>query len=365
MTRALPPIFLFLAACRVDHVIASLSEGGSTDLSDSSGATSAATSSVTETSASETGASETGTTGGGCMLDEAPPCEGVNDPWKAIGLGCAATPISGPTIDAPEPSAYRVAAQFGNAYWSPREGAQLLVLSTGTLPIPDVNGRLSVPAGSAQPGTDNEAQNGGELPAPLAPVPGSEVPYQECDGVNDCSHSLPAAWTPGTAVDMIVLGAQVTAPVQAAGFALDVAWLSAEFPERADQPDGDLAIVWINSEAFTGNLLTVDGAALSAMGARSRVVEGELVGDHPSLQSTGFEGVEGPPCDYGWAVYTSCPVGGALDWTPLRGPVGPGETFTLTIALLDRWDALGDTVLLLDAWRWTCDGCALGETCGL
>jgi hypothetical protein len=101
------------------------------------------------------------------------------------------------------------------------------------------------------------------------------------------------------------------------------------------------------------------------MGARTRVVEGELVGDHPPLQSTGFEGVEGPSCDYGWAVYTSCPVGGATGWGTLRGPVGPGETFSFTIALLDRWDALTDTVLLLDAWRWTCDGCALGVDCGL
>lgn len=357
MQRAVLPMFLTLAACRVDHVIAALTEADSGDPSDSSGATTAGT--------GETGSSATGETGSACMFDQAPACEGVNDPWKAIGLGCAGTPIADETVDAPEPSAYRVASQFGNAYWSAREGAQLLVLTTGSLPIPDVNGRVSVPAGSAQPGTDNAAQNGGDLPPPISPTPGGAAPYEGCDGVGDCSDSLPDAWTPGTAVDMITLAAQVTAPAQAAGFALDVAWLSAEFPERADEPDGDLAIVWVSSEGFTGNLLTLDGAALSAMGARSRVVEGELVGDHPALQSTGFEGVEGPPCDHGWAVYQSCPVGGAIDWGTLRGPVGPGETIALTIALLDRWDGLTDTVLLLDAWRWTCEACALGVDCGL
>lgn len=358
-------MFVLLAGCRVDHVIAALTEDGSGGLSDSSGAGVTTGDGGSGTATSENEASSGGSTGDACMFDGAAPCEGVNDPWKAIGLGCAGTPIAGATIDAPEPSAYRVASQFGNSYWSAREGAQLLVLTTGKLPIPDANGKLTLTAGSSQPGSDNEAQNGGELPAPLMPAPGSEVPYQDCDGVGDCSHSLQGAWTQGTAVDMIVLGAQVTAPMQAAGFALDVAWLSAEFPERADMPDGDLAIVWISSEAFTGNLLTIDGVALSAMGARTRVVEGELVGDHPALQSTGFEGVEGPSCDYGWAVYASCPVAGATGWGTLRGPVGSGETFSLTIALLDRWDALTDTVLLLDAWRWTCDGCALGVDCGL
>jgi len=356
MTRACLAILLALAACRIDHTVAELTEGSTAETS--GGATDASAS---------TGAAATGTTGGACMFDGATPCEGVSDPFRAIGLGCATTPIAGEGITTAEPSAYRVASQFGNAYWSPREGAQILVLTTGSLPIPDANGYVRLVAGSTQPGTDNMGQNGADLPPPIEPFPGSasDTPFKDCDGENDCSYSLPDLWTNGTGADLLSLAFSVTVPDGAAGFALDVAWLSAEFPERAETPDGDLAVVWVSAESFTGNLATVDGGALVAANIRSQVVEGELVGDHPALAATGFEGVEGPPCDHGWAVYQSCPRAGALAWTPLRGPASPGETIAVTIALLDRWDAVNDTTLLLDAWRWTCDGCELGSTCGL
>lgn len=361
---ALAPL-LALAACTVDHVVAQLTEATAATIPGTTA--DVATASDGSTSDGSASGSSGETTGGGCKFDDAAPCEGVSDPFKAIGLGCPTTPIAGEFVDADEPSSYRVAAQFGNAYWVAREGAQLLALTTGSLPIPDANGHLFLVAGSAQPGVDNAGQNGDDLPPPIYPFPGSAsgTPFQDCDGENDCSYSLPFIWVNGTAADMITLGFSVTAPADAAGFALDVAWLSAEFPERAEVSDGDLAIVWVISEGFTGNLATVEGAALTAESVRSYVVEGQLVGDHPSLAATGFDGVEGAACDYGWAVYPSCPRGGALDWTALRGPAGPGETIAVTIALMDRQDPFADTTLLLDAWRWTCEPCVPGSTCGL
>lgn len=346
MPRALATLLLLApTACRIDHVVAVLTEG--------TGSSSAATSDPT--------------TGGACGLPPSAPCEGVNDPFTAIGLGCPETPISGQTVDAGEPASYRVTTQFGNAYWAAREGGQALVLTTGALPIPQVNGNLFVTAGSAQPGTDNAADNAVDLPPPIEPFPGSATgtPYQQCDGENDCSDSLPDLWENGTASDLVALRFSAQVPAGAAGFALDLAWLSAEFPERADTPDGDLFVAWLSSEAFTGNLATLEGAALTAMATRGRVVEAGLVGDHPGVQATGFEGVEGPPCDYGWAVYSSCPRGGATGWMTMRGPVAAGETIALTLALMDRGDALGDTAVMLDAWRWTCDACTFGADCGL
>lgn len=357
MPRVCPAVVLALAACRVDVTVAALTEA---DADPSAAATAMATGEAS-------GDATTATTGPACMFDGAAPCEGVSDPFRAIGLGCATTPITTPVIASDEPGAYRVATQFGNAYWNPREGVQLLALTTGRLEIPDNNGYVRAVAGSAQPGVDNAGANDVDLPPPIEPYPGSasDTPWVDCDGENDCSYSLPDLWVEGGGADPVVLDFRVTAPAEAAGFALDVGWLSAEFPERADAPDGDLAVVWVSAEGFTGNLATVGGAALVPANVRGPVVEGGRVGDHPSLAGTGVEGVEGPSCDHGWAAYTSCPRGGALDWMALRGPVGPGETIAVTIALVDRTDALLDTVLLLDAWRWTCEGCALGSTCGL
>ncbi len=356
MPRVLVALVLALAACRVELTVAALGES----------ATSTAMMTTTTGAEATTDAPTTGaTTGAACEFDGVAACEGVNDPFRAIGLGCAGTPITAPVVTSDEPGAYRVATQFGNAYWGPREGAQLLVLTTGSLPIPDANGYVQAVAGSGQPGVDNAGENGVDLPPPIEPFPGSEAPWVGCDGENDCSHSLPDLWENGTGADAVGLSFSVTAPAGAAGFALDVAWMSAEFPERAELPDGDLAVVWVSAEGFTGNLATVGGAALVPMHVRGQVVEGQRVGDHPSLAGTGMEGVEGPSCDFGWAAYTSCPRGGALEWMTLRGPASAGEVVAVTVLLMDRQDALLDSLLLLDAWRWTCEGCALGSTCGL
>ena len=40
-------------------------------------------------------------------------------------------------------------------------------------------------------------------------------------------------------------------------------------------------------------------------------------------------------------------------------------TMTMVIAVYDGGDANIDTAVLLDNWRWDCDGCTPGSTCGV
>lgn len=336
--RSLLPLAL-LTGCHAVVVVAErdsdLSSGTSSDLS----------SGTSSDPSTETG----DPTGGACELP-AIPCDGEFDPLRALGLDC---PDDGAPVDAreylsPEPGGLRAARQFANAAWNPRAGQQLLALSTGVLPAPDPNGRIEVPARSATPGTANANPDGVALPAPADPA------------------ALGEHWSTAASHDLVAVRFDVGVPAGARGFALDLAFMTAEFPQRADQPLGDALVVWTAGEAFTGDLAGA-GTPITVLGLRAALADGGLVGDAPALIATGFDGVDPEACDLGWISYPQCPRGAALAWSTLRGPVVAGETLAVVIALADMTDAQRDTVALLDAWRWTCDACAeSSETpCGL
>jgi hypothetical protein len=289
-------------------------------------------------------------TGEACELPPVSECDGEFDPLRALGLDCPddGAPVSAHEYLSPEPGGLRAARQFANAAWNARAGQQLLALSTGVLPPPDPNGRITVPARSATPGTANGNPEGAELPAPA-----------------DAS-TLTDHWQTAATHDLVALRFDVGVPAGARGFALDLAFMTAEFPQRADQALGDALVVWSTGEAFTGDLASV-GTPVTVLGLRAALAGGGLVGDAPALLETGFDGVDAEACDLGWISYPQCPRGAALAWSTLRGPAVAGETLAVVIALADMTDAQRDTVVLLDAWRWTCEACAESSDtpCGL
>lgn len=61
------------------------------------------------------------------------------------------------------------------------------------------------------------------------------------------------------------------------------------------------------------------------------------------------------------------PVGGATGWFTATGSATEGETFTLAWALFDMGDSFYDTTVVLDAFRWDCEGCVPSEidSCGI
>lgn len=290
------------------------------------------------------------TTGEACELPPALACDDDFDPLRALGLACPddGAPVSASEYLSPEPGGLRTARQFANAAWNPRAGQQLLALSTGFLPAPDPNGRITVPARSATPGTANANPDGAPLPAPADPA------------------RLGEHWQTAATHDLVALRFDVGVPAGAHGFALDLSFMTAEFPQRADLALGDALVVWQTGEAFTGDLAGL-GTPVTVLGLRAALAAGGLVGDAPALLETGFDGLDPEACDLGWISYPQCPRGAALAWSTLRGPGVPGETLAVVIALADLTDAQRDTVVLLDAWRWTCAACAAlsDAPCGL
>lgn len=385
--RSLVLLVGLVAGCYVDHVAGervsteatgSTSAGPTTTLAPSSSgqADELGTSVATTTT---TAASDDSTTAP--VICDAPTghvvCDEGPDPFRAIGLGCPgnefeSTPLVSSTLTSPDETAWRLTRELGNAFWSPREGSTLLALTTGTLPLPDASGRIEVPFGQGWAVDGNNGNpDAGPLPPPVATAPGSNggaggTPFSRCDGVGDCSDTLPALLASGGPPhDLVSLSFEVDVPAGAHGWRVDLVWLSAEFPARVDAAANDAFVWWVESEAYVGNIATWGGAPMTATGLRPQLVEADLVGEAPALLDTGLGGTTAQPCEYPWAAWDACPRGAASGWLTLDGPANPGEVLGLTAVLFDQGDTELDTLVLLDDWRWHCPGCTPGQDCGL
>ena len=327
---------------------------------DGSGSSSAATSDAS---------SGAGDLGGDCELSQPDPsCDAFADPLRAFELACYPG-VAAATFQSSDGAAWRRAHEFGNAFFAPRFGDALLVLGTGVLAEAAAGGQVSQAIGAAEPGTANTNPDDASLPAPIVIEAGSNdgaggAPFFDCDGVGDCSDTLAQAWTDGgPAHDLLWWSVDVAVPDAAGHFAIDLAWLSAEFPERIGDAANDTFVVWLSSEAFTGNVATVQGRRLDTTSLAGLMLAHR--GDDPMLLRTGFDGGTELPCELDGATVPSCPRGATTGWLTLRAPVHGGETATIVAALFDQGDALLDSVLLLDHFRWGCEPCTPGGDCGV
>jgi hypothetical protein len=377
-----------VAGCYVDHVAGervsaevagSTTAAGATSPTGPTTAADASSSAIDGPGTSTAAGSDDATTA--TVACEAPTghavCDDGPDPFRAIGLGCPGTRFDSTalvrsTLDSPDETAWRLTRELGNAFWSPREGTSLLALTTGTLPLPDASGRIAIPFGQGfAPSGNNGNPDGAALPPPVSTAPGSNggaggTPFVGCDGAGDCSDTLPALLpAAGPANDLLALSFEVEVPVGVHGFRVDLVWLSAEFPARVGAPANDAFVWWVSSEAYVGNIATLDGAPMTATGLRPQLLEANLVGNAPALLDTGLGGTTGQPCEYPWAAWAACPRGAASGWLTLDGPANPGEVLGLTAVLYDQGDTELDTLVLLDDWRWHCPGCTPGQDCGL
>ncbi|MBC8068017.1 MAG: hypothetical protein IAG13_06755 [Deltaproteobacteria bacterium] len=404
-TAAVVALWACAPACRGEYVVAVLEPtstssgehetstihgGSSTGAATSSGLgssdASSADSSSTDVPTCDDGASEgsdsTETTGP-LPTCEAPMghtvCDSDLDPMHALGLGCSggaqeSTPVIDPVVTG-DPQTLAVATRFGddgNAHFVPTEGSKLLVISTGTLD--KIGDHVEVPLGRTYAEDGDNPNPDGALPEPIVPEPGSAggpcgTPFVGCDGIGDCSESLPEVWEAGGALahDLAWLRFDVAVPAGTFGYRVDLAWFTAEFPEAHAASASDLLVWWQSSERFTGNVATVDGAALTVANAGATIVSEGFVGNAPELAGTGFESTEAAACDTPWIDYPAgqCPNGGSTGWMTLQGPAHPGEIVTVAVALFDVGHANIDSAVVLDNWRWNCDGCTPGASCGL
>jgi hypothetical protein len=329
---------------------------------DSTDTTEGDTTDTTDTTDTDTDTTTTGDPP--CPLADAHvPCDADDDdPFHAIGLDCPgqspeSTPISGSSFSSPDNDAWKVANQFGSSGdWTAHEGEKLLIISTGELTDPDNQGAVILDEGIAQPGTGNGNPDGvGNLPNPIEPQDGSGgMPFMDCDGVNDCSDTLQAQWELGgeEANDLLSFTFDIEVPAEASGYEFDFAFFSSEFPEWVDTMYNDIFVVWSTSETYTGNVTFIDGQPLTITAIDNLIAH---QGNSPLLEGTGVDGV------------MMGPLGGATGWFTASGSAAAGETFSLTWAIFDMGDEFYDTTVLLDAFRWDCEGCVPSEVdgCGI
>lgn len=346
---------------------ASTSDGG-----DGDGATS------TDADTGTTGDTTTDSGGGDGDGDdcEAPAnhitCDAPSDnptPDMAVGLNCPgdqynSTQTVAASLNSPDANAWRIARQFGTSGdWVNTEGDQMLVISTYTVPAPDGTGMINAGNNLYVSGGDNQNPNSQQLPSPMSPINGGNPAFTGCDGVNDCSNSLQAQWNQGgsTANDLIWMDFSVEVPGGTYGWTMDFNFITAEYPNWVGTEYNDILVVWNTSEAYTGNVCFVGDEPCTVTALEAAIEDaanGGAIHTSPKMAGTGMKANGG---------LLGTPGGGATGWYQMQGQSVPEETLEITIALFDMGDSLWDTIVLLDNWRWNCEGCdpSIPGDCGV
>jgi hypothetical protein len=306
----------------------------------------------------------------GAKMDDGPPelceapgnlvsCDATADSptiFNALGLNCVGgpdqvIPIVGEGFNQTDAGTWAVASQFGTfvdpvsgePIWSPTEGENFLVLSSGQVGTPNASGALP-----AQGSDSSGNPDGKPLPAPMTAMSGSgAAPFVGCDGVGDCSDSLAGQWAAGgnEANDLIWFQFASQVPGGTHGFSVDFAYFSEEFPEFVGTTYNDMFVVWSDSETYTGNLCFVDDEPCTV----TALWPTQFQNNDPELDGTGFAG------------------DGATGWFQIKGSAEPLELLQLSFAVFDMGDTVLDTYVIIDNFQWDCEGCTPTEVnpCGV
>ena len=280
-------------------------------------------------------------------------------------------------------AAWQVAKGFGNyqdpknpgkLLYSPREGNTFLMVSTGVIKAPNGQGVVTENAGSQGGNGDNGNDDGNALPAPFQSKKGSangagNTPFQNCDGVNDCSDTLAAQWQLGgnDPNDKLWFTFKTKVPEGTFGYRFDFVFCSSEWPSWVNTGYNDLLIAWQTDpsaddpnadppvDPYTGNVTFIPNPNDPAKGlpltitALDPYFDGKYPGNAVQLGGTGFQG-------------NAC-----TDWFTAKGGVQPGAEVTIGFFIADMSDSILATMAILDNFRWDCEGCVPSEVddCGV
>jgi hypothetical protein len=286
-------------------------------------------------------------------------------PLQAIGLNCPgdatnSTSTTAASFTAPDAATWRIATQYGTSGdWVASEGESMLVISSGRIPAANGQGLIN----STGNNQDTSNPDFVQLPAPMSADYGSNNgnggdPFNGCDMVNDCSDSLSDQWQLGdqAANDLLWFDFSVDVPPGTSGWVVDFVYFSNEFPEYVNDIFNDMFVVWEVSESYVGNICFIDGqpCTVTALDAIADGFSGPNEAQHPSLAGTGTQGI-------------GSTGGQSTGWVTLEGPASPDENMELTFAVFDMGDTAYDTMVVLDNWRWNCQGCVPNEVndCGV
>lgn len=280
--------------------------------------------------------------------DEAlPPCDATLNPSigvdfaKAMGMCAQVTSagfLKGNAI------ARSIRAKFGTQ-WSPKEGAKMVLISTG-----QAVDRADSPSYMPEPGHIFGAAEAHPLYSP---------PPQGC-GLNDPST---------TANDLSEFRVTLKVPQNAKSFSYQFNFFSAEYPEYVCTEFNDRFIAILESSGLDptklpagqcksgtsrptcnisydakANPMTVNSGFFDVCQSDSSI---NNVCTQPTslLDKTGYE-VQDPD---GQAGKLS---GGATGWLTTKAPVKPGEEITLRFIIFDEGDQKLDSAVLLDNFKW-------------
>jgi len=259
--------------------------------------------------------------------------------------------------------------------YSPREGSNFLMMSTGTILPPNPQGIVIEPPNSQGGKGENGNNDDNALPPPFQTKVGSAngaggTPFQQCDGVNDCSDTLQAQWAKGFSDpnDRMWFTFKTKVPLGTFGYTFDFVFCSSEWPVWVDSAFNDLLSAYQvdpaaddrNAEppidAYTGNVTFVPDPNDATKGLPLTITALDPYYDgpgytlqEPQLAGTGFE-------------QHAC-----TDWFTAKGGVQPGSDITIGFYIADMGDTALATLALLDNFRWDCEGCVPSEVddCGV
>ena len=241
--------------------------------------------------------------------------------------------------DPPAGGQHGILPKFGKL--SPREGAQIGVLSTGFAR------EFDSAAG------DGKAFSPGQVwDTDGAVPPGFPKAASGCSQATDVH-------------DVISLKLELKAPPNATGFKFDFDFYSSEWPAFICSQYNDGFIAYVTAQGFkngtpanisldaNGNPVSVNNGFFdrctpqTTTGCSGDVTStAACAGGTSELDGTGF-GLLGSGCDDGQVT-----KGGATGWLSSRAPVKPGETFTLELMIWDTGDGKLDSSILLDNFQW-------------
>jgi hypothetical protein len=182
----------------------------------------------------------------------------------------------------------------------------------------------------------------------LSPTPGNPARYMGNPGY---------AYEPSEVYDLSQIKLRLKVPQGAQSFAFDFVYLTSEYPNYSCTEFNDTFVAMLTSQGYNGNI------SFDAAHNTIQVNSALFIETNPAqLAGTGYDAlVSGPDwCQTqagrpGCQVppYTSqCPVGGSTGWLTTTSPVTAGESIDLVFSVFDEGDAVLDSMVIIDHFRW-------------
>jgi hypothetical protein len=354
-------------------VVAACSSNSDSQFGGENGSSSGASGGSSSGFGSSSGGTSSGTSGSPGVDVPHPPCDSAvtgstaEEFAKAIGV-CDGLVKAEFTrgynrTDAPQAEQHGVLTKFGNVI-KPREGAKLGVLSTGYAREYDGTGGTEPFGGEEVVGAtgvshgkdwynfgraDATKKGNGTVP------PGFPKPASGCQQAPQTN-------------DVINLKLTLKAPADVSGFKFDFNFYSGEWPAYICSPFNDGFIAYLTSKGLTDNVsfdakknpVSVNNGFFdrctpnvqTGCGEGGTKSTSQCPGGADELGGTGF-GVLGKWCSpyQGGGNQTSV-NGGATGWLTTQAPISGGEEFTIEFMIWDTGDAILDSSVLIDNFRW-------------